>query len=241
MTPLSIIAASKSNGNLQMRANLLIPLVFLTVLTGCTTMPAPETRHTGFLEDYSHLSKDPKWPDSEYWVKPTLDIKKNYQKRIYLEPPRFYYVGKDIELVTEQPTDTATMLKYLHQAILLELLTSGYDVIARPEPNTLRLRTAITGTERTPRDLSILEYLPVGFIVGGVMQLTGTRDESLRIFFESELRDGKTGELLAQSVSATTGNEISPSDKTKIEDAFPALDAWARQLRERADQAFAAN
>lgn len=63
----------------------------------------------------------------------------------------------------------------------------------------------------------------------------------ISLHIESELRDGKTGELLAQSVSATTGNEISPSDKTKIEDTFPALDAWARQLRERADQAFAAN
>ncbi|MNP82313.1 hypothetical protein D3C76_1809120 [compost metagenome] len=71
------------------------------------------------------------------------------------------------------------------------------------------------------------------------MYLTGTRDESLRIFFESEMRDAQTGELLAQSVSATTGKQISPSDATKVEDTYPALDAWAKQLRERADLAFA--
>ena len=224
-----------------MRLLCLIPVLLLFGLTGCTTMPAAETRHTGYLDDYSRLSKDPKWPDSEYWVKPTLDLKKDYRKRIYLEPPKFYFVGKDAELVTDRPSDTSTMLKYLHQAILLELLTSGYDVIARPEPDSLLLRTAITGSERTPRDLSVPEYLPVGFVVGGAMYLTGTRDESLRIYFESELRDGQTGELLGQSVSATTGNEISPSDKTKVEDTFPALDTWAKQLRERADSAFASN
>ena len=71
------------------------------------------------------------------------------------------------------------------------------------------------------------------------MHLTGTRDESVRIFFEGEMRDAKSRELLAQSVSATTGKNISPSAVTKVEDTYPALDAWAKQLRERADQAFA--
>ena len=51
--------------------------------------------------------------------------------------------------------------------------------------------------------------------------------------------DAAARELLAQSVSATTGKNISPSAVTKIEDTYPALDAWAKQLRERADQAFA--
>ena len=201
-------------------------------------MPDAESRHTGFLDDYSRLSKDPQWSNSEYWVKPTLDIKQDYRKRIYLEPPRFYFTGQGVELATERPSDTNAMLKYLHRAILHQFLTHGYEVISRPEPESLLLRTAITGSERTPRDMSVPEYLPIGFVVGGAMHLTGTRDESLRVYFESELRDAKSGELLAQSVSATTGNDISPSDKTKVSDTYPALDAWAKQLRERADKAF---
>ncbi|MNF42029.1 hypothetical protein D3C85_531690 [compost metagenome] len=222
-----------------MRFSRLFAAVLLVGMAGCTTMPAPETRHSGFLNDYSRLTKDPQWPKSEYWVKPSLEIKQSYQKRIYLEPPRLYVTGKDLDQTMKSPADTTAMLNYLKQAILYQFLTSGYEVTTRPEPDTLLLRTAITGSERTPRDPSTPEYLPIGMVVGGVMQLTGTRDESLRIYFESEMRDATSGELLAQSVSATTGNELSPSATTKVEDSYPALDAWARQLRERADKAFA--
>lgn len=214
----------------------LLPVVLLLAVTGCTTMPDADTRHSGFLNDYARLSKDPQWPKSEIWVKPGLEINQTYQKRVYLEPPRFYFTGKDL---SRSPADTSAMLKYLNQALQHQFLTAGYEVTRRPEPHALMLRTAITGTERTPRDLSIPEYLPIGFVIGGAMYLTGTRDESLRIFFESEMRDAQTGELLAQSVSATTGTQISPADATKVEDTYPALDAWAKQLRERADLAFA--
>ena len=218
------------------RLSRLLPVVLLLAVTGCTTMPDAQTHHSGFLDDYARMSKDPQWPKSEVWVKPGLALSQSYQKRVYIEPPRLYSSDADLK---RNPAETRAMLKYLNQAMMHQFLTAGYEVTRHPEPNTLMLRTAITGSERTPRDLSIPEYLPIGFIIGGAMHLTGTRDESVRIFFEGEMRDAKSRELLAQSVSATTGKNISPSAVTKVEDTYPALDAWAKQLRERADQAFA--
>ena len=49
-----------------MRIRLLTAAPAVTLgLAACTTMPAAETRHSGFLGDYSRLVDDPVWPNSE--------------------------------------------------------------------------------------------------------------------------------------------------------------------------------
>ena len=82
-----------------------------------------------------------------------------------------------------------------------------------------------------------LEYIPIGFLVGQAARAGGMRDQSLRIFFETEVRDGQSDELIAQSVSAATGGGVAPEAKVALKDTYPALDAWAKQVRERLDHA----
>ncbi|MFJ7311450.1 DUF3313 domain-containing protein [Pseudomonas sp. NPDC098747] len=212
--------------------------VVLIGLAGCSTIPKPESRQSGFLDDYSQLEKDDAWPSSQYWVDPHLKLATPNKKRIYLEPPLYYLAGEDLKFLTEHPEDVSKMLRYLHQALLYEFLTAGYEITTQPEANTFLLRTAITGAKRTPRDVTLLEYLPIGMILSGSMHFAGFRDESVRIFFESELRDAQSKKLLGQSVSVSTGNNVSPRAEATVEDTYLALDMWAKQLRERADKTY---
>ncbi|MFB8831012.1 DUF3313 domain-containing protein [Azotobacter sp. CWF10] len=204
----------------------------------CSNIPSSETRHSGFLGDYSRLVKDPYWDNSEYWVKPDLNLRQNYDKRIVLEPARYYVDPATQKLIAERGEETAKVLSHLNLAIRRELQAGGYQLVKSGDARSLRLRPAITGLIRNARDMKVGEYLPIGFLIGAGMQLTGVRDQQVRIFFETEIRNARTGELLGQSVSAASGNEVSPSVKASASDTYQALDDWARQVRERLDRAY---
>lgn len=215
-----------------------LPLALIAVLAACSNVPAPDTRHSGFLRDYSRLVADPVWSNSQYWVQSGVTAA-DYQKRILLDRPVLHVADAQQQQAAQRSREIAQLLAYLDSAIRRELRSGGYQLVSRPGADTLRLRTAITGSARTARDMSAVEFVPIGFVISSGMRAAGVRDESLRVFFETELIDAASGKLLAQSVSGTTGGELAPSAQAKVEDAYPALDAWARQLRERLDRAFA--
>ena len=74
-----------------MRIRLLTAALAVTLgLAACTHMPAAETRHSGFLSDYSRLVDDPVWSNSQYWVKPGLKAAQQYDKVVLLEPAVFH-------------------------------------------------------------------------------------------------------------------------------------------------------
>ncbi|QQE88769.1 DUF3313 domain-containing protein [Azotobacter chroococcum] len=206
--------------------------------TACSNIPSSETRHSGFLGDYSRLVKDPYWDNSEYWVKPGLNLRQDYDKRIVLEPARYYVDPDTQKLIAERGEETAKVLSHLNLAIRRELQAGGYQLVTSGDARSLRVRPAITGLIRNARDMKVGEYLPIGFLIGAGMQLAGVRDQQVRIFFETEIRNARTGEVLGQSVSAASGNEVSPSVKASASDTYQALDDWARQVRERLDRAY---
>ncbi|GAB3473216.1 DUF3313 domain-containing protein [Azotobacter salinestris] len=215
-------------------------MVVVLALAGaaCSNIPSSESRHSGFLGDYSRLVEDPYWDNSEYWVKPDLNLRQNYDRRIALEPSRYYVDPATQTVIRERGEETAKVLAHLDQALRRELQAGGYQLVKSGDARSLRLSPAITGLIRNARDLKPTEYIPIGFLIGAGMQLGGVRDQQVRIFFETEIRNARTGELLAQSVSAASGNEIPPSVKAGASDTYRALDDWARQVRERLDRAY---
>ncbi|MER2552488.1 MAG: DUF3313 family protein [Thauera sp.] len=226
-----------TTGTDTMRTRLLTAaaLAVTVGLAACTHMPAAETRHSGFLGDYSRLVNDPVWPNSEYWVKPGLKAAQQYDKVVRLEPAVFHANEATARATASRTPEIEQMLSYLNQALRRELSAGGYRVVSAPQPRSMRIRPAVTGLARTEADPSAMEYIPIGFVIGQATRAGGMRDESLRIFFETEVRDGETDELLAQSVSAATGGGVAPAAKVALKDTYPALDAWAKQVRERLD------
>jgi hypothetical protein len=221
-----------------MRIQLLAAALAVSLgLAACTHMPAAETRHSGFLGDYSRLVDDPVWPNSQYWVKPGLMAAQQYDKVVLLEPAVFHANEETARQAASRAPEIEQMLAYLNQALRRELSAGGYRLVSAAQPRSLRIRPAVTGLARTEADPSALEYIPIGFLVGQAARAGGMRDQSLRIFFETEVRDGQSDELLAQSVSAATGGGVAPEAKVALKDTYPALDAWAKQVRERLDQA----
>lgn len=221
-----------------MRSWKLALVVLVLAGTACSNIPSSETRHSGFLGDYSRLVEDPYWDNSEYWVKPGLHLRQDYDKKIVLEPARYHVDAATQAVIRERSEETAKVLAHLDQAIRRELQAGGYQLVTSADVRSLRLRPAITGLIRNARDMKPTEYIPIGFLIGAGMQLAGVRDQQVRIFFETEIRNARTGELLAQSVSAASGNEVSPSVKAGASDTYQALDDWARQVRERLDRAY---
>ncbi|GAB3396435.1 DUF3313 domain-containing protein [Azotobacter armeniacus] len=221
-----------------MRSWRLMAVALVLAVAACSNIPSAETRHSGFLGDYSKLVKDPYWDNSEYWVKPGLNLRQSYDKRIVLEPARYYVDPDTQKLIAERGEETAKVLSHLNLALRRELQAGGYQLVTSGDARSLRLRPAITGLIRNARDMKPTEYIPIGFLIGAGMQLTGVRDQQVRIFFETEISNGKTGEVIAQSVSAASGNEVSPSVKASASDTYQALDDWAKQVRERLDRAY---
>lgn len=172
-----------------------------------------------------------------YWKK-NINFASNYDKKIFLN---------STELVTnldggspdiESTAETRKIVDRFHSQLQRELLFAGYTLVDKPVPRSLALKVSIADMKRAPRDMSVLEYLPIGFIVGLGMQKTGFRDETLYLFFKTEVSDGMNGDTFGQAVNRVRGADLAPSASPAVKDLYPAIDAKARQIRERLDQEF---
>ncbi|MCY1368234.1 hypothetical protein D9M69_552020 [compost metagenome] len=134
--------------------------------------------------------------------------------------------------------DSDKLRRHFRGELERQLGASGYRVLARPAPGALTLRVSVADLQRKPRDPSVMEYIPIGFLVGLSLHATGVRDETLYLFVQSDISDGPSGASLLQAVDRASGKNIDQSASPEVEDLYPALDTAARQIRERLDRAF---
>ncbi|MCY1460481.1 hypothetical protein D9M71_780440 [compost metagenome] len=102
----------------------------------------------------------------------------------------------------------------------------------------MSLQISIADIERAPRDPNVTEYIPIGMLVGLSLHATGVRDDTLYLFFQSEVSDSLSGETLARAVDRASGRNIEQDQGPAVEDVYPAMDTAARLIRERLDRAF---
>jgi hypothetical protein len=204
-----------------------IIVVISLVLAACASSKVTtEQNYSGFLDDYSQLEK----VDLDtggvglIWLEPLLSTM-GYTKAI-LEPVVIYPKPKHDS--DEAKALIKEVTRYMDAAIQAAV---GNSVIVTDNPgsNTVRVRFALTGVEISTENLSGYEYIPVALLWAGAKTAAGARAQVVEVFFEAEMSDSMSGEVLGRSVRKGYGESLEDkSDTLTKEKMYPQLDLWAQ-------------
>ena len=203
--------------NLTFRPIFFLIGVIVFLFSGCAT---DKPQKSGFLSDYSTLRKNPNFDGSYVYVNPKLPLK-NYNKFIVTRTE--VRLSKKGKKHNPDPKKLAELTKYTQSKIIEELEKSGYDIVTKPGPGTLVLRTAITDVDTA----TILANIHPAMIIMG----TGLGGASA----EFEATDSQSGEVVAAAIEEQKG-ERGFAGLTKYGNAENVIDRWAKRIAIRMDK-----
>ncbi len=181
---------------------------------GCATVQDPG--QAGFLSDYSNLEEV-----NENHLVYVSGNAGNYSKFIIDPVAMLYRQPEEKRIFSDED------LQVHFKTAVIEALTEddGYPVVEVAGPGTARLRIGITDVDDTIGALNITIYTKItGAGLGGAA-------------FEGELVDSMTGEQIAAVSRWGSGSRIFRAGFTHTGDAKILMDRWAKNLRERIDEA----
>ncbi len=183
------------------------------IVAGCASPPST----TGFLSDYSRLE-----PDGSKRLA-FVDASLGQYSKFIIEP----VVVRFHDPATEEKVDSETVAElrtYMEDAIS-KAISDRYAMVSQPGPGVARLRVALTDLDKSTPALNVLPQTKLtGLGVGGAAM-------------EAELLDSQTGVQIGAVVQKKKGGLVSFSGLKKWGDAKAVMDAWAKQFRERLDEA----
>ena len=202
-------------------------IIVSLVITACaSSRVTTEGNYSGFLDDYSKLEE--REVDTGgvglIWLDPDLSTR-GYTKAI-LEPIVIYpQPQRDSD---EAKAFIKDVTNYMDAAIQ-GAVGDSVIVTDNPGPNTVRVRFALTGVEISTESLSAYEYVPVALIWAGAKTAAGARAQVVEVFFESEMLDSISGEVLGRSVRKGYGESLENKSETLTKEKMhPQLDLWAQ-------------
>ncbi len=194
-----------------------IGAILSALAAGCATVQDPG--QAGFLSDYSNLEEI----DENHLLSDSGNLG-NYSKFI-IEPVAMLYRQPEEKRIfrDEELEDLQAHFK----TAVIEALTEdgGYQVVEVAGPGTARIRVGITDVDDTIGALNISIYTKItGAGLGGAA-------------FEGEVVHSITGEQIAAVSRWGSGSRILRAGFTHTGDAKILMDRWAKDLRERLDEA----
>jgi hypothetical protein len=219
-----------------------LPGLFVTCLFLVSlTVRAQEARPvSGFLGDYSGLVPDAKNGDLLVYEK-DANVLKKYNKFIF-DPITIYLLPEARDRGID-PDDFERLAKYFHDAVSDELTKSGrYQIVTTPGPDVLELKVAITNVEPTggKKNAAVKGAAAAASVatVPGI-GLAVPRLSVGKVNIEGEMLDSTSGERQVAFVTGKGGRRwfSGLSAFKKWADIEAAFRAWAKNFRERLDEA----
>jgi hypothetical protein len=203
---------------------MIMAAVILAGICGCGGPKDPVT--TGFLSDYSNLQRV---SDSSCRY---IDKAAFGQYTAFIVDPvviHFQDGAKAIEKksegkLTEQ--DMTDLANYFHAIIIKAITDAGYSITYQPRYNVARIRVAITDLEETN---VLLATVPT---TRAVMN-AGAGGAAM----EAEFVNSMTGKQIGAVVESKAGSRIPFTGLSDWGGAESAMEAWAKRLKERLEEA----
>ena len=196
-------------------------LLFVALSAACSS---PSFEGSGFLEDYSKLSRD----EGNVWVYRLGPGGLAAYDRILLDP-----VEVLVHPASTDPDLNREELDLLAQKFTEEFVRAcedEYPFVPEAGPGVLRLRVAITNVLPIPRLLDDPEWEARNLAAGRLGSAS----------IEAEFRDSVSGDLLG-AVAATRSSRgytgLIPGEISRYGKALGAFRTWAERLRTALDEA----
>ena len=210
----------------------LVLIGLLLALAGCaTTEQTPSVEVSGFLKDYSQLKEGRGDQALLVYINPQADFSR-YQKVIVDPVTVWYREGSDLSDVPRE--ELQRLANYLETAMRKQLQLD-FELVERPEPGTLRIRTAITEARKSKVVLDLAStVLPPARLISEVGKLaTGTHAFVGRTAIEGEILDAASDERLVAAMDERAGGKALRGSTSAWGDVQDAFDYWADVMRAR--------
>lgn len=202
------------------------------LLASCTSYQgSKQAEYSGFLKNYPSFEEGREGVD-KVWLKPDVDWKP-YDK-IMLDAVEFFFNDQ-----SEYKGLTADELKELSDAYhkaFFDTMQEGYEFVSEPGPGVLRMRTAITGLDKSsPVANTFSTVIPIGMGINLISK--GATGENLsvgNVTIEAELLDAATNERLGAVVDFRPGGKL--EGFSGLGAATGAFEFYAKRLHSRLDE-----
>jgi hypothetical protein len=211
----------------------LVALSFGVAMSGAAFAQAPTSQ---FLDAIPDLKPVPGVEGSYGWDNPKLQVA-SYDK-LFLDDVQVF-LAPDSPYKGIDSSQMAAITQTL-RAAMIDALEPDYPVVGKPGQGVMRLSLAITGVEISKRKKRLLNYTPVGLVVGGLRRMADAFSNiSLgAATVEADIVDIQTGERIAVRV-ATKPFAQANLDEGKM--SWDALEAafgfYAGEVRRSLDEA----
>jgi Protein of unknown function (DUF3313) len=215
-----------------MSSRLLLTATAALLFCGCaTTQHASTVKTSGFLRDYSQLTKGTDEQAVLRYVNPSAQWGR-YTK-VMLKPV-VLYAGKGSDLANASQEDRTALANYF-TAALYEELKKDYKMITIPGPDVITIRAAITDADQSEVVLdTITTIMPIGLALSTLKRTVGESDSFVgEAQAELEILDSNSNTRLAAAVDRRIGTKALRSKFGGWNHAKEACDHWAEQLREQ--------
>ncbi|HYQ49646.1 MAG TPA: DUF3313 domain-containing protein [Pseudomonas sp.] len=217
---------------------LLAAFLLSLTLVGCSMAPSIDTELTSTEQASASLQVIEHDDKAVAWKSSAAPFSAKHEKIVFINLPKTFSLDSDDPRLAKFEGDANQLRSHFRRQLEQQLTGAGYRVVDKPTAKALTLNVSIANIKRAPRDPSVTEYIPIGMLIGLSLHATGIRDETLYLFFQSEVSDSQTGEMLGRALDRADGKNIEQSAAPVVEDIYPALDSAAQQIRERLDREF---
>ena len=212
------------------RTTLVLAALSLTVQAGVfKATPVPPTP---FLEHPQAMRADPsRAPFDRNWVNPSARAWESVKgfDRVVILPVNTSYLNP----TPGQRTDAQKMAAYMREQFQSEFARGGkFHVVNQPGAKTLKIELALVQLKPTNVAGNVLAT-GAGVVVPGA-NLIGSQFTHGTVGFEAKLRNGATGELLAEYADSQRDKMslLSFRDYSANAHSRRAIQDWARQMEE---------
>ena len=204
-----------------------VVLISMCLMVGCAGQKMEIKNYSGFIGDYSKLQAGPEGGIDQRYIKEGVDFKK-YNK-IMLDQVRFYFKSDAADKGID--ADEMKELSDTFSRVMIDALGSAYPLVAKPGPNVMRLRVAITDIELPNRAINAVStVLPVGLAISTIKSgVTGKGTGCGEVSMEFEALDSKTNQVIAEGVDRRSGGKL--DSMSKFGTAEEAFKFWAGRFR----------
>ncbi|MBS1190506.1 MAG: hypothetical protein H6R10_2298 [Rhodocyclaceae bacterium] len=203
-----------------MKVKQIIGCLALTIGALLSAASLAEEGQSGFLGDYSALTKttDAAGDTVMRYVNPNL--KPGAYQQVMIDPTQYYPVPAPTKQVS---ADTLEEIRNYVDRGLREKLGTKVTLASQPGPGVLRIRPAITAVVPQTPGLKPYQVLPIAFVVTAAKG----RGKEAAINMEVEAVDSVTGERMGASMRRGVGAKLA-NDKAPLtlRDVQPLLDRW---------------
>lgn len=180
----------------------------------------------GFLTNYTLLK--PRGTNDWIYISPDAQRLLAASRGVIIDQPEIH-ISPSSPYSGAKPSTLTAIAEAMRSDISAALTKGGYNVVTESGPNILMVRLALTDIYLQERERGVLEYTPIGFVIGAgisAMQSVMEKVDILGMTLQVEVTDSSSKAMLAELVAQRGGDK----QRISFEQFQKQMSAWGERL-----------